>query len=100
MAYARTGRPRAIVANTVKGKGIPFMERDILWHYRFPHDGWEYDGAVCALHEQKPDGVTDPYTPEGIKDPARPGADADTEWDHTMGQTYHPTWFRLQEVHK
>lgn len=30
------GRPRAIVANTVKGKGISFMEDDNNWHYRVP----------------------------------------------------------------
>ena len=53
----------------MKGKGIPFMENDILWHYRFPHDGWEYDQAVTALHQIKPAGVVDPYTPEGIAAP-------------------------------
>lgn len=25
--------PTAMIANTVKGKGVPFMERDNLWHY-------------------------------------------------------------------
>ncbi len=30
------GRPRAIVAHTVKGKGISFMEDDNNWHYRIP----------------------------------------------------------------
>ena len=39
-------KPTVIVANTIKGYGIPFMQNDILWHYRFPHDGWEYDTAV------------------------------------------------------
>ena len=91
-------KPTVIVAHTVKGKGISFMERDILWHYRFPHDGWEYDCAVNALHEQKPEGVIDPYTPGGIEHPVLPGEDADTKWNHTMGETYRPTWFVLQEV--
>lgn len=27
------GRPKAIVANTVKGKGVSFMENNNLWHY-------------------------------------------------------------------
>lgn len=90
--------PTVIVAHTVKGHRIPFMERDILWHYRFPHDGWEYDGAVNALHECKPEGVEDPYTPNGIENPVRPVADADIYRDHTVGETYHPTWFRLKEV--
>ena len=30
------GRPTAIIANTVKGKGISFMEDDNNWHYRTP----------------------------------------------------------------
>ena len=45
------------------------MENDILWHYRFPHDGWEYDGAVYELHQKKPEGIVDPYTPEGVLPP-------------------------------
>ena len=69
------------------------MEKDILWHYRFPHDGWEYDGAVTEMHARKPDGVVDPYTPNGIEDPEIPGADADIYRDHTMSATYCPTWF-------
>ena len=93
-------KPTAIVAHTVKGKGSPFMEMDILWHYRFPHDGWEYDCAVNALHEHKPADVVDPYTPNGVENPVLPGEDADTKWNHTMGETYRPTWFTLQEVSK
>ncbi len=88
--------PTAIVAHTVKGKGIPFMEQDILWHYRFPHNGWEYDGAVQALHEAMPEGIADPYTPDGIVLPETPDADADIYRDHTMWATYHPTWFQLE----
>lgn len=30
------GRPKVIIANTVKGKGIGFMEDDNNWHYRIP----------------------------------------------------------------
>lgn len=29
-------RPKAIICNTIKGKGIPFMEDDNNWHYRIP----------------------------------------------------------------
>ena len=29
----RDGRPKAIVATTVKGKGVSFMEHDNIWHY-------------------------------------------------------------------
>ncbi len=31
-----TGRPVALVAHTVKGKGVSFMEDDNNWHYRAP----------------------------------------------------------------
>jgi transketolase len=31
-----TGRPSCIVAHTVKGKGVSFMEDKLLWHYRAP----------------------------------------------------------------
>ena len=31
-----SGKPLAIIANTVKGKGVSFMEDDNNWHYRIP----------------------------------------------------------------
>ena len=31
-----TGKPLAIIAHTVKGKGVSFMEDDNNWHYRAP----------------------------------------------------------------
>ncbi len=31
-----SGKPRAIIAHTVKGKGVSFMEDDNNWHYRAP----------------------------------------------------------------
>jgi len=31
-------KPKAIIANTIKGKGISFMEDDNNWHYRIPND--------------------------------------------------------------
>ncbi len=42
-------RPNMIILHTVKGKGVPFMENELLWHYRYPHDGEEYDSAVKEL---------------------------------------------------
>ena len=57
-------KPTVIIANTVKGKGISFMESDILWHYRFPHEGEEYDGALRELHAAMPEGTVDPYEEE------------------------------------
>jgi len=32
------GRPTAIIAHTIKGKGVSFMEDDNNWHYRIPKD--------------------------------------------------------------
>ncbi|MBQ8182796.1 MAG: transketolase [Clostridia bacterium] len=89
-------KPTVIIANTVKGKGIPYMENDILWHYRFPHDGWEYDQAVSELHKTKPEGVTDPYTPDGIQNPEMPD-EKEIHLDNTMSATYKPTWFRKEQ---
>ena len=63
----RSEKPTVIIADTVKGKGISFMEFDILWHYRFPHDGWEYDDALKELHAAMPAGITDPYGKEGAQ---------------------------------
>ena len=31
-----TGRPSVVVAHTVKGKGVSFMENDLAWHYKSP----------------------------------------------------------------
>lgn len=88
-------KPTVVIANTIKGKGISFMENDILWHYRFPHSGWEYDCAVTELHHAKPEGVSDPYTPDGIASPAQPSPQDDVHRDHTMSAGWHPTvWFQ------
>ncbi len=35
-SMANDDRPKAIIAHTVKGKGIAFMEDDNNWHYRIP----------------------------------------------------------------
>lgn len=85
-------KPAVIIANTVKGYGVSFMENDILWHYRFPHEGWEYDSAVCELHAHKPLNVKDPYTPDGIDHPMRPQADDDIGHDHTFTHTWETTY--------
>jgi transketolase len=42
-----TGRPRVVICNTVKGKGVSFMENTVLWHYRSPDD----DQLAQALEE-------------------------------------------------
>ena len=50
-SLSKTGlsqKPLAIIAHTVKGKGISFMENNILWHYRCPK-GKEYESAMKEL---------------------------------------------------
>ncbi len=42
------GRPLAIVAHTVKGKGVSFMEDDNNWHYRVPK-AEEVEAAAAEL---------------------------------------------------
>ena len=32
----RTGKPKAVIAKTIKGKGISYMETKPIWHYRVP----------------------------------------------------------------
>lgn len=49
----RGGPPTVIIADTVKGKGVSFMENNILWHYRSPQ-GEEYAAALRELQEGKP----------------------------------------------
>ncbi len=41
-------RPTLILARTVKGKGISFMENNLLWHYRPPNQE-ERDRALAEL---------------------------------------------------
>lgn len=42
------GRPSCVIAHTVKGKGVSFMENSLLWHYRTPQ-GDEYAAALREL---------------------------------------------------
>lgn len=41
-------RPLALIAHTVKGKGVSFMENDLLWHYR-PPDAGELAAALQEI---------------------------------------------------
>ena len=42
------GRPSALIAHTVKGKGVDFMENQLLWHYRTP-DAGQVEQALAQL---------------------------------------------------
>ena len=41
-------RPKCVIAHTIKGKGVSFMENSVLWHYRSAQ-GAEYQAAVIEL---------------------------------------------------
>jgi transketolase len=41
------GRPSCVIAHTVKGKGVSFMENSVLWHYQSP----DADALARALAE-------------------------------------------------
>lgn len=44
------GRPTVIIAHTVKGKGVSFMENTVLWHYRTAR-GEEFTRALAELEK-------------------------------------------------
>lgn len=44
-------KPLCIIAKTIKGKGVSFMEGQNLWHYRSPQ-GDEYDEAISELDKK------------------------------------------------
>lgn len=45
------GKPTAIIAKTVKGKGVSFMENQASWHGTAPNDE-QYEIAMKELGEQ------------------------------------------------
>ncbi len=42
------GAPRCVIANTVKGRGVSFMENVVKWHHGVPSDD-EYQQAIAEL---------------------------------------------------
>ncbi|HCJ08424.1 MAG TPA: transketolase [Lachnospiraceae bacterium] len=49
-AKATKGMPTAIIAHTVKGKGVSFMEDQVGWHGKAPNDE-EYEQAMQELEK-------------------------------------------------
>jgi len=48
-AFKKTkGKPTAIIANTIKGKGVSFMENEVSWHGKAPSEV-EYRQAIREL---------------------------------------------------
>ena len=50
-----SGKPNMIIANTIKGKGISFMENVPIWHYRMPNK--EEMKILCKELEMNMDGA-------------------------------------------
>ena len=42
------GKPLCVLAHTVKGKGVSYMENSVDWHYRTPR-GDDFDRAIAEL---------------------------------------------------
>jgi len=49
-ARSNSDLPSVVIAHTIKGKGISFMEQQVLWHYRTPQ-GEEYAAAIAELEK-------------------------------------------------
>lgn len=47
----KNGLPKAIIANTVKGKGVSFMENKLEWHY-LPMNKDQYEQAMMEVKER------------------------------------------------
>ena len=45
-------RPKVIVANTIKGKGVSFMENSVAWHYKSPNKDELNIGLKEILNEK------------------------------------------------
>ncbi len=46
------GKPNLILANTIKGKGVSFMEHVAKWHHRVPNDE-QYAQAITELNAEE-----------------------------------------------
>ena len=45
-------QPTCVIAHTIKGKGVSFMEDKLLWHYRAP-DAGEFVRALKELEDSR-----------------------------------------------
>ena len=75
-ARATTGRPTMIVAKTIKGKGISFIEGKPGWHGKALKKGQELDTAIAELESQivkEIEPITRPAPREVSRPPARRG---------------------------
>ena len=52
LLYRHCLKPVCVIAHTTKGKGISFMENQVVWHYRSPQ-GDDYKRAIAELEAVK-----------------------------------------------
>ena len=45
----KNGKPKAVIAKTIKGKGVSYMENKPIWHYRVPDSQEEIEQARKEL---------------------------------------------------
>lgn len=48
LCNASSGKPHVIIANTIKGKGVSFMENQLAWHYKSPNQE-QYEEAIKQI---------------------------------------------------
>jgi transketolase len=48
----KSDKPKFIIANTIKGKGVDYMENNISWHYKFPNI-IESESAISQIIKNK-----------------------------------------------
>jgi transketolase len=46
----QTEKPTVIIANTVKGKGVSYMENNLAWHYKSPNEE-QYETAIKEIEK-------------------------------------------------
>jgi len=49
---SNNSKPTVIVAKTIKGKGVSFMENKVEWHHKSPNDE-EYIQALNEINHDK-----------------------------------------------
>ena len=45
---ASSPQPKLVILNTIKGHGVSFMEREMMWHY-LPLNEEQYEKALCEM---------------------------------------------------
>jgi transketolase len=53
LAQRRNGKPKVIIANTIKGKGVSYMEDRLEWHY-LPMNEAQYQQAITDIQVRYP----------------------------------------------